>query len=316
MTDEITPTWQPERPIEIVAGTPPGGGLDRVARALARVLVSEQLLRVPVSVVNIPGDGARRAWKALDARVGDPHVLCVSSPNLTSDHLLGLATFSHENYTPLAILVTEYIAFVVRSASELGTAEALLQRLGRGKPSISVALSTALGNPNHVALACVTRQAGGDSRKLQTRVFDTALDAVADVIAGNAELGAVTSASVVKDFERGSARVLAVSAPARLPGIFAEVPTWSELSVPCLVGAWRGLSGPRALLPAHIAFWQQTLAAVAQTEAWRAELEQHSWTAHHLDDAALIGYLERERVETAELLRELGLIGPNGALAN
>ena len=26
--------WQPEREIEIIAGTPPGGGLDRSARAL------------------------------------------------------------------------------------------------------------------------------------------------------------------------------------------------------------------------------------------------------------------------------------------
>ena len=27
--------WTPERPVQIVAGTPPGGGLDRVARALS-----------------------------------------------------------------------------------------------------------------------------------------------------------------------------------------------------------------------------------------------------------------------------------------
>ena len=28
--------WKPERALQIIAGTPPGGGLDRVARALAK----------------------------------------------------------------------------------------------------------------------------------------------------------------------------------------------------------------------------------------------------------------------------------------
>jgi tripartite-type tricarboxylate transporter receptor subunit TctC len=43
-----------------VAGTAPGGGLDRVARALAHD--AARVLDVPVEVVNVPGDGARRAW--------------------------------------------------------------------------------------------------------------------------------------------------------------------------------------------------------------------------------------------------------------
>lgn len=30
--------WRPGRGLEIVAGTPPGGGLDRTARALARTI--------------------------------------------------------------------------------------------------------------------------------------------------------------------------------------------------------------------------------------------------------------------------------------
>ena len=54
--------WRPQHAVEIVAGTPPGGGLDRVARALAKTIAEARLLEVPVEVVNIPGDGARRTW--------------------------------------------------------------------------------------------------------------------------------------------------------------------------------------------------------------------------------------------------------------
>src|SRR5215216_1517053 len=118
--------WKPEREIEIVAGTPPGGGLDRVARALARALSEGRLLDVPVRVANIPGDGARRAWTHVDRYPGDAHVVAVSSPNLTSDCLVGVADFDHRRYTPIATLVTEYIAFAVRTDSPLQTGADLL----------------------------------------------------------------------------------------------------------------------------------------------------------------------------------------------
>ena len=104
--------WQPQREIEILAGTPPGGGLDRTARTLAAALLFNG---VPNKVINVPGDGARRVWASMDARANDPHVLCISSPNLTTDYLTGVAAFNHASYTPLAILYNEYIAFVTRS---------------------------------------------------------------------------------------------------------------------------------------------------------------------------------------------------------
>jgi len=48
--------WQPEREIEIVAGTPPGGGLDRSARALLKALTANGLIEVPIKVVNVGGE--------------------------------------------------------------------------------------------------------------------------------------------------------------------------------------------------------------------------------------------------------------------
>ena len=155
--------WRPERPVQIVAGTPPGGGLDRVARALAKAIAEGRLINVPVEIVNIPAGGARRAWTHyIDNHQGDSHVIGISSPNLTTDYLVGAARFEHSKYTPIATLVTEYIAFGVKSDSSLKTGAGLLSRLGKQASSVTVALSTALGNPNHLALAKLTRQSGGD----------------------------------------------------------------------------------------------------------------------------------------------------------
>ena len=89
-------TWRPERPLEIVAGTQRGAGLDRTARALAQAIESRGLAEVPVNVVNMPGDASRRIWTYLDRFPGDAHVLVVTSPNVTTDFLTGQAPFDHD----------------------------------------------------------------------------------------------------------------------------------------------------------------------------------------------------------------------------
>jgi putative tricarboxylic transport membrane protein len=305
----MTDTWKPERAVQIVAGTPPGGGLDRVARALAATLTQARLLDVPVEVLNVPGDGARRAWTHhVDHHPGDGHVIGISSPNLTSDYLVGVAGFEHTRYTPIATLVTEYIAFAVCADSALKTGADLLSLLGGDPSAVTVALSTALGNPNHVALAKLTRHAGSDVNAPVIRVFDTALDAVADVVAGRADVAAVTAASVMAELQAGRVRVIGISAPERLTGLFADTPVWNEQGADCVVGAWRGVTGPAGITPAQISFWDKILRAAVARPSWQQELSRLSWSALYHDGPALHAYLTAERAEFVTVLGDLGLL--------
>ena len=304
--------WRPQHEIEIVAGTPPGGGLDRAARALLKALESTRLLAVPAKISNVAGDGGRNAWRYLDGLPGDPHVLCISSSNLATDRLLGARSYDHETaFTPLAILYTEYIAFLARTDSAVKSAECLLAQLGADAATLTVALSTALGNPNHIALAKVVRHAGDDVKAPKIRVFDSALDAVADVLAGNADVCAVTAASAAKELSAGTMRALAVSAPRRMDGLYATTPTWADLSVDCVIGAWRGVTGTRGITSGQIAYWERTLAAAVKTEAWNEELARLYWTPSYLDGTPLREHLKHECAEMQAILQDLGLL-PKG----
>jgi putative tricarboxylic transport membrane protein len=141
-------------------------------------------------------------------------------------------------------------------------------------------------------------------------VFDSALDAVADAMAGNADVAAVTAASPVKELADGTLRGLGVSSPRRLDGLYASVPSWREQQVDCVVGAWRGVSGPGGLSAEQVAFWEKALAAAVTSPEWKADLARLYWTDAYLDGAALRAHLERERGEMAAMLGELGLLGP------
>src|SRR5712691_3224037 len=162
-------TWKPEREIEIIAGTPPGGGLDRSARALANSIASNGLVDVPVRVVNVGGEGGRKAWSHIERYAGDGHVIGISSPNMAADFLTGVTTSDPERFAPLAILYSEYIAFVVRADSTIRGGADLIRRFAENAGTVKIALSTSLGNSNHVAVAKVIRHASGPSPTLGTQ---------------------------------------------------------------------------------------------------------------------------------------------------
>jgi putative tricarboxylic transport membrane protein len=103
-------------------------------------------------------------------------------------------------------------------------------------------------------------------------------------------------------------RALAVSAPQRLTGLYAQTPTWLEQSMDCVIGAWRGASGAHGLTEAQIAYWEGVLAAAVGTEAWTAELARLYWTPMYLDGARLREHLKRERGEMKVMLTDLGLL--------
>ena len=216
----------------------------------------------------------------VDQHPGDAHVLVdqfarTSPPTIWS----ASPTFEHSQATrPIATLVTEYIAFAVRADSSLKIGRRSAGAPRRFAAQVTVALSTALGNPNHVALAKLTRAAGGDVSAPTIRVFDTALDAVADVVAGKADVCAVTAASVLEELAAGRVRVLAMSAPARLAGALADVPTWRELGIDCVIGAWRGVSGPAGLTGAQVRFWEAAINAATVQPVWREELARLAWS--------------------------------------
>jgi putative tricarboxylic transport membrane protein len=300
--------WRPDRAIEIIAGAPPGAGLDRTARALAHAIESQGLVDVPVTVVNMAGDRSLRIWAYLDRHPFDAHVLAISSPNVTTDNLTGHTAFDHDSYTPLAILHNEYLAFVARADSPVKNSRQLMGRLAADAASLTFAVATSVGNPNHIALARVTRHAGGNVNALRVDAFDSARHAIADVVAGGCDIGVISAASAVPELADATLRALAVSAPARLAAPFADAPTWVEQGIDCVIGAWRGADGARGLTTAHIAFWDTVLAAATACDAWRSAIAQHHWSALYRNSTELAAYLPRERAEMRAVLVELGLL--------
>jgi putative tricarboxylic transport membrane protein len=300
--------WRPTGATELIAGTPPGGGQDRPARILIGLLNGQGQLAQPIKLTNIPGRGGGNGWDHVATRAGDPNVLVISSPTVISNNLLGVSGLEFTDLTPLANLYTEYPVFIVRPDSPFATMEDLLRQLAANTAAVRIAIATAIGNPNHIALAKVTMHAGGNVKALNINVFDSARYAIARVLEGGADLGVITAASPVPELTAEKLRTIAVSAPNRLGGLFAEVPTLRELGIDCEIGMWRGVFAAKGLRADEIAFWERALAQATSSEEWKAELDKHYWNDTFATGPAVLAHLQREQRLTSEALDELGLI--------
>jgi putative tricarboxylic transport membrane protein len=113
---EAQSSWKPERNVEIIVGTSPGGGQDRSARAVHRLLQEKSLIDVPASVVNKPGAGSALGYAYLGQHPKDAHFIMLATTPLITNPITGLQKITYADLTPLAMLFEEYIVASVAAA--------------------------------------------------------------------------------------------------------------------------------------------------------------------------------------------------------
>jgi putative tricarboxylic transport membrane protein len=120
--------WSPQKNVEIVAGSAPGGSNDKTARTMERVLAANKLVPTTLTVVNTPGGGGSIAYTYVSQRPGDAHYLAIGSSNLLSNHIVGSSTLTYHDFTPIALLYNDYAVFAVQTDSPIKTGKDLADR--------------------------------------------------------------------------------------------------------------------------------------------------------------------------------------------
>lgn len=300
--------WRPDKRVEIIVPSGPGGGNDRVARLVQKVIQDGRLVDTVTTVVNKPGGGATIGYAYLNQHPADGHFLAITSVTLIADYLTGRATVSYTDVTPVAQLFTEYVGFAVRPDSKFRNGKDLLAALKSDASSISTSISTSLGNHNHIALGLVARAAGCDPRKLRIAVFNSGGDSLTAVLGGHVDLVVTPAATALPQVQAGRLRFIAVTSPRRLEGSMADVPTWRELGANAVVSNWRVMVGPKGMTPQQAAYWEGVLGRVVQSDEWRAMLERDVVTGEFKRGAETREFIKAQYEELKGVLTELGLV--------
>jgi putative tricarboxylic transport membrane protein len=299
-------SWTPQKNVELVVGFVAGGGMDRTARTLDRILVTNKLLNSSTTVVNKPGGSSGIAYSYVSQRPGDGHTLMVAGGTLLTNHIMGSSTLNYTDFTLIALLFNDYPVFSVNAASPIRTGKDLIERLKTDPKSVTTGFA-AVGGGNHLAAVMLHKAIGGKTSDLKGVSYKGAAEAIANLLGGHIDLTATSAGSVVPHVAAGRLNIIAVAAPRRLGGALAGVPTLKEQGADVVFGLWRLVIGPKGMSAAQTAFWEDALRKATETADWKADMEQNFWSDNFVPGAEFRKSLGQEYATIKSLFVDLGL---------
>lgn len=296
----------PERTVDMIVAGNAGGGLDMTGRALETALRDSKLFTQAFAIRNVGGAGGNVARAQVNLRKGDTHVIYIESNRIYVNRIVGTTALSHNDVTPVARLITEYLAWVVRIDSPFKTGRDVLDKLKQDPESVVFGVGTLPGN-DQMNILRPAMAYGIDPKRVKIVALKSSSDTTAQLLGGHVPVISTGLSEAIEQVKAGKARVIAISAGGALPGELAKMPTWKSLGVDVVIQHWRGVFAPPGVPNDTVAYWNKALGALVKTDAWKKQLVQHGWYDAYADAAAFRKDLEAEEKIYAQILGELGL---------
>ena len=297
--------WAPQRHVEVTVPNSQGSSLDTTARVIQKLWHDLKLLPVTSTLVNRPGGEQAIGYTYLRTRTGDAHYLSFANPALLSNHIAGRMTFTYTDFTPIAFLMSDDYIFAVRADHPLKTGKEMVEAI-KARPD---SLSFGMGNATHrIAIGMVLQSANVDIKQVKMVVLNSGTQTVS-AMGGHVDVSVSPLAQVLPHLESGKMRVLGVSAPKRKPGLLASVPTWPELGYKSgTYETWRAMIAPKDITSAQVAYWEDVLRKVVQSEDFKKAAEKNQWDIDFKGAADARKHMDEEYAQTKTVMTYLGLI--------
>ena len=299
--------WQPETTVEFIAPAGPGGGWDLTARALQRTATSDKIVGKNIIVSNKPGGGGATGWNYLKGKEGNAHYLAMNSSLVLLNNLLGSSKLSYQEFTPLAMLTSEWISVAVKADSPYKTGKDLMEALKKDPGIITVGVGPSLGNNDHLSFIRVAKSSGVDVSKLKWVVYEKGGGEIVMSLLGG-HLGAATTAmsETLAQHKAGKLRILAISADKR-SDMAPDIPTWKEQGVDMVYPHWRGIMGPPGMTPEQIKYWDDGLARITKAPSFIKTMESMNQQVTYKNSIEFRRFLADQNATLAPLVEQLGL---------
>lgn len=299
--------WSPQRNVEIVVGSAPGGSNDKTARTVEKAIVEGKLIPTSLTVVNRPGGGSSIAFTYVSQKKGDAHTLLIGTTALLTNHAVGSSPLSYMDFTPIASLFNDYVVFAVNANSSIKTGKDLIAKLKENPQSVSIGFATTLGSHNHIAAGLLAKSIGVNARNLKAVAFKGSAEAITQLLGGHIDMVTTAAGNVSSHVAEGRLRVIGVSSEKRFSGALASVPTWKEQGADLVYGGWRAIMAPKGLTPEQIAYWEGVLRKVTATPAWKADLEKNYWSDDFVTSAQFSKDIAKDYADIKAVLIDIGL---------
>ena len=298
----------PLESVELIAPAGPGSGYDLTIRSVSQCLQKSGLVKVPLPVTNKPGGGGRVSLEYLEENRGRDDILSIFSPPLCLIHLNGSTELNYkDNTTPIARLVVDYGCFAVRADSPYKDLNQLMAQLKKDPHSVRIGGTSSYGSMVHIQFLLAAWAAGGGTLNLVAYEGFENGGAVAQLMGNRVDVLSAGISDVVGLMESGDIRVLAVTSDERLEGeIVSQIPTCKEQGIDAQFSNWRGVFGPKDMPEYAVAYWEEILKKMTETEIWETTCKKYGWTMDYEGHEEFEAYLDKVNEEYRGLLVEIG----------
>lgn len=197
--------------VEIVAPNVQGAGWDLTARAMQKTLAEEKIFTKPITVTNKIGGSGDVGWKYTKQKGG--HVLAINSSLLITNNLLGHSKLTYKDFTPLALLASDWEVVVVSKDSNIENANELMEQLKQNKKNFNIGVAPGLGNDDHLSFVQVSKAFGINPAELQFFVYENKEKIINALTNKQISAATMTLSEAEKQYKAGKIKILAVSAP-------------------------------------------------------------------------------------------------------
>lgn len=311
------PPKYPSATLDFVAPAGKGGGWDTTIRSVAKTLADTKIVTTPIEVRNAPGSGGAVHLSKLQQTKDSADIITVYSPPILFFHLNGTSPYGFRDTTPLARLIADYAAFVVKADSPFQSIGDIMEALKKDPTSVKIGGTSARGSMDHVQFLIIAKAAGvKDLDRISYRSFQ--VDG-ATISAGERMNAALKSGFIqvistglsdsMEMVESGEFRVIAQTADRRIgTGKQAEIPTCKESGIDATFINWRGLFGTPQMPDYAVTFWRDALKKMQATPEWKALCEKNGWDSIYLDAPEFQKFLEKTEQEYIGVMQSIGML--------
>ncbi|PZX13196.1 Bug family tripartite tricarboxylate transporter substrate binding protein [Celeribacter halophilus] len=296
---------------ECIAPANPGGGWDFTCRQVGKSMQDLGLLDKTLQVVNLAGGGGGVAFAEVVNKRSDDDNLIVAASSATATRLAQGAFPGNtmDQVRWLASVGADYGVIAVAADSDIADLPALLEMIKTDSTSVSVAGGSAVGGWDHLKVLIAADAYGvEDVRTVKYIAFDGGGEAVTQLLAGSVQ-AFTGDLSEAKGFvDSGDIRVIAVLAPERLAGEFADFPTAREQGVDAIGANWRGFYAPGDMSDEAYDTWVSKIGALYASDEWKNIMTNNGLAPLDLQGPEFEAFVADNVAQIQKISKEIGIL--------
>lgn len=298
--------WKPTRPIEFIIMAGKGGGADRIARLMQKIVTQNKWSPQPLIPINKKGGSGAEAMLYLMQKKGNPHVILVTLNSFFTTPALQKLPVNYAMLTPIYRLAMDTFLLWVHKSSGIKNMEQFIAAVkakggkwrmgGTGKMQedelVTNMLAQAYGLPKG-SITYIPFRGGGT---------------VAKNLAGKHLDSTVNNPSEGLPHYPGKMVPIAAFTPKRIPA-FANVPTFTELGKPELVYFMqRSITAPGGIPAEAVAWYRNLFEKLCNSSEWKTYTKKKALNRACLSGAPLASFFSNENAKHMDLLKGMGLL--------